>query len=335
MLETKKVLFVGDNHISGKTPSNRLGNYLEHTLAKLNDCLEIGLNRKLDAVVLLGDLFDIREVSPEARNLTLNLLKSQPNGEKWPFPVYITVGNHDIQTSFPLDKSSLGTLIAAGVLIKEDYVPELGIAFAHFEADLDNNIKQGLLASHPAIIWSCHASIGDQNSFEEFMIPFENIPVHENNSLIISGHIHHPMSCTREDGKRFVNPGAIGRTAATKDNFKRDLKVYLLEYDLSGKIYSEEYIKLPSAKPFNEVFKLDQIAEKKSHIAEVKEFVKSVSQMKTTSWLNTNLADKLKLLEKDAKEKNLDDDVIKLIIEAVETANRDAANRANENKDEM
>lgn len=316
MSDKKKVLFVGDNHISGKTPSNRIGSYLEDTVNKLKDCLNIGKNEKVDAVVLLGDLFDVREVTPEARNVTLAALRCQDNGKSWPFPVYITVGNHDIQSSYPLDKSSLGTLIAAGVLIKEDYVAELGIAFAHFEPDLDKNILEGHLASHHAIIWACHASIGDKpDRFEEYIIPFDKIPVHPNNSLIISGHIHHPMSCERKDGKRFINPGAIGRTSATKDNLNRILKVFLLEYDLDGKIYSEKYLELPSAKPAHLVFKLDEIETKKQSKTEVKEFIKSISAMKPNNWLHLHDEDKLKILTSDAKEDGLSDDIIAIISE--------------------
>ena len=299
MSDRKKVLIVGDKHISGKTPANRIGSYLEDTVNKLKDCLNIGREEKVDAVVLLGDLFDVREVTPEARNLTLAALRSQENGLSWPFPVYITVGNHDIQSSFPLDKSSLGTLIAAGFLKKEDYVPELGIAFAHFHPDLDKNILEGSLVTNHAIIWACHASIGDKpDRFEEYIIPFDNIPVHPNNSLIISGHIHHPMSYTRSDGKRFINPGAIGRTSATKDSLTRILKVYLLEYDLD---------------------KLDQIETTKQSKTEVKEFIKSITNMKQNNWLHLHDDDKLNILISDAKEDGLGDDIIAIISETFKT----------------
>jgi DNA repair exonuclease SbcCD nuclease subunit len=300
MSDRKKVLFVGDNHISGKTPANRIGSYLEDTVNKLKDCLNIGREEKVDAIVLLGDLFDVREVTPEARNLTLAALRSQENGLPWPFPVYITVGNHDIQSSFPLDKSSLGTLIAAGFLKKEDYVPELGIAFAHFHPDLDKNILEGLLVTK-----------------------------HPNNSLIISGHIHHPMSYTRSDGKRFINPGAIGRTSATKDSLTRILKVYLLEYDLDGTIYNEKYLDLPSAKPAELVFKLDQIETTKQSKTEVKEFIKSISNMKQNNWLHLHDDDKLNILISDAKEDGLVDDIIAIISEtfkAVKSVSKEESN---------
>jgi DNA repair exonuclease SbcCD nuclease subunit len=74
------VLFVGDNHISARTPANRKDNYLEATLNKLKDCLELGVKHKVDAIVLLGDVFDTREEGPLARNGALNILKSQPDG---------------------------------------------------------------------------------------------------------------------------------------------------------------------------------------------------------------------------------------------------------------
>jgi hypothetical protein len=224
----------------------------------------------------------------------------------------------------------LGILIESEVLTKVDHDEDLSISFAHYVNDLDKEIVEGLLAKSPALIWSCHASIGSQKDrFEEYIIPFENIPVHPNNSLIISGHIHHPMSCARSDGKRFINPGAIGRTSATKDSLTRILKVYLLEYDLDGTIYDEKYLDLPSAKPAELVFKLDQIETTKQSKTEVKEFIKSISNMKQNNWLHLHDDDKLNILILDAKEDGLEDDIIAIISEtfkAVKSVSKEESN---------
>ena len=313
----KKVIFVGDNHISDKQPANRIDNYLQATLNKLNDCIDLGIEHKVDALILLGDLFDRREEGPEARNGALKVLMRERN-----FPVYITVGNHDINNSYELDQTSLGTLIEAGVLLKEDYVEELGIAFAHFHPDLDKSILNNFLTTQDAVIWSCHASISDQKAFyEEYSVLFEEIGIHPNTSLVVSGHIHHPMRQLREDGKLFINPGAIGRRSANKDNLSRDLKILLLEYDLSGKIYTEEYLPLPSARPYNEVFNMELITETKAERESVKNFVKTVIQIKSNSWSHNSLEDKIISLTENAKEKQLNDKIIDYTVKAVQFVN--------------
>ena len=319
----KKVLFVGDNHISSKTPINRLDNYMEATLNKLQDCINIGKSAKVDAIVLLGDLFDRREEGPEARNGALKIL-SEPRD----FPVYITVGNHDIQSSFPLEKSSLGTLIEAGVLIKTDYVENLGIAFAHFTPNLDEDIKNGFLTSIDAVIWSCHASLSDKlDRFEEFTILFEPIPLHEKTKIVISGHIHHPMRQQRSDDKIFINPGAIGRRSANKDNLSRDLKVLLLEYDLDGKILKEEYLPLPSAKNYLEVFNLEKISITKAEKKDAKEFIQKINQIKSNNWSFAVVEDKVSVLKNYAKSQDVEQNIVDVAIKAVEYVNANNENK--------
>lgn len=319
------VLFVGDNHISAKTPVNRKDNYLEATLNKLKDCLELGIKHKVNAVVLLGDVFDVREEGPLARNGALNILKSQEDGTKWPFPVYVVVGNHDIQSSFSLDKSSLGTLINAGVLLKEDYVEELGIAFAHFNPELDDNIKNGMLKNYPAMIWACHASIVDvlDSRFADKLVLFDDIPLHENTKMVISGHIHHPMSKIRNDGAIFINPGAIGRYSASKDNLSRDIKVYLLSYDLDGVIYKQDYLYLPSAKHYSEVFKIEEINNVKEQKKEVQEFTKIVNSIRADNWACTVIDDKILSFRAFGENKNAEKEVIDVAVEELTIVNSD------------
>jgi DNA repair exonuclease SbcCD nuclease subunit len=316
----KKVLFIGDNHISDKTPENRTDNYLVATIRKLKECLNIAKELNVDAIVFLGDFFDRRIEGPAAVNESIKALISDDYGNPWPFPKYIVIGNHDIQSSFPLDHCSLGTLINSGLLIKTDYEPDLGIAFAHFSNDLDSDITKGLLTNNSAIIWACHASISDKpGRQEEHMIVFSKIPLHPNNSIVISGHIHHPMECMREDNKIFVNPGCIGRRAATKDNFDRDLKIFYLEYELDGTIITKDYIVLESAKNYKEVFKVEEIFARKEEQKEVKEFIKQVASIKAHNWMHNSMEDKLKALRDLGKKSNLDDDIIDIAVEAVKT----------------
>jgi hypothetical protein len=179
------------------------------------------------------------------------------------------------------------------------------------------------LTTNSALIWSCHASISDvPGRQEEHMIVFENIPLHPNNVMVVSGHIHKPMECVRSDKKIFINPGCIGRQSANKDNFERDLKIFALEYDeVSGEIFKQEYILLNSALHHTVVFKMEEIESNKEQKAEVKEFIKSIASINTNSWNFTSLDDKLDALKKYAKEANMEDDVIEIVVNAVKSVN--------------
>ena len=172
LIKQNKVMFVGDIHLMDKQPKNRLDDYSLAIRTKLIECFTVAEEKKVDAVVLLGDLFEVYEVGPLLRNQTLDILKGVPNGkEPWSFPIYICVGNHDLDSSSNLEKTALGTLISAGYLIKTDYSPSLGISFAHFYPSLDRDIRAGYLTTSSAIIWVCHASISNKlDRFGEYKI---------------------------------------------------------------------------------------------------------------------------------------------------------------------
>jgi len=289
----------------------------------LTECLEIAEERKLDAVVLLGDLFEVCEVGALLRNQTLDILKGFPNGKKpWSFPIYICVGNHDLDSSSNLEKTALGTLISAGYLIKTDYSPSLGISFAHFYPSLDRDIRAGYLTTSSAIIWVCHASISNKlDRFGEYTFLFEDTPLHPNTSLVISGHIHHEMKQTRSDGKRFINPGAISRYSASRDNLEKDIEILILDYTLDGEILNEEYLKLKSAKPASEVFKLDEIKAAKDLKKDTLEFKIKVANMRTHSWQFTTLDDKLDALKVMAQQSEIGEEITNIVIDAVKKVN--------------
>ena len=316
-------MFVGDIHLMDKQPKNRLDDYSLAIRTKLIECFEIAEERKLDAVVLLGDLFEVCEVGALLRNQTLNILNGGPNGNKpWSFPIYICVGNHDLDSSSNLEKTALGTLISAGCLVKTDYSPSLGISFAHYHPSLDRDIKAGLLTTSSAIIWVCHASISNKlDRFGEYTFLFEDTPLHPNTSLVISGHIHHEMKQTRSDGKRFINPGAISRYSASRDNLEKDIEILILDYTLDGEILDEEYIKLKSAKPASEVFKLEEMKAAKDLKKDTLEFKIKVANMRTHSWQFTTLDDKLAALKVMAEQSDISEEITNIVIDAVRKVN--------------
>jgi len=323
LIKQNKVMFVGDIHLMDKQPKNRLDDYSLAIRTKLIECFTVAEEKKVDAVVLLGDLFEVYEVGPLLRNQTLDILKGVPNGNKpWPFPIYVCVGNHDLDSSSNLEKTALGTLISAGYLIKNDYEPSLGISFAHYHPSLDRDIKAGHLTTSSAIIWVCHASISNKlDRFGEYTFLFEDTPLHPNTSLVISGHIHHEMKQTRSDGKRFINPGAISRYSASRDNLEKEIEILILDYTLDGEIINEEYIKLESAKPASEVFKLDEIKAAKDLKKDTLEFKIKVAQMRTHSWQFTSLDDKLAALKVMAEQSEIGEEITNIVIDAVRKVN--------------
>ena len=92
--------------------------------------------KKVDAVILLGDVFEKIDPPGRCRNAMVSLFMAA----KESFPLYVVIGNHDIKSSMAnYASSTLGTLIESDVLIYTDYEPSLGIRFLHLHKRPDSN----------------------------------------------------------------------------------------------------------------------------------------------------------------------------------------------------
>ena len=314
-----RVLFVGDNHCDSNTPPSRSDNYCLATTQELQESLEIARDRKCDAVVLLGDVFNRMEVGGESRNLVLRTLKKGNGGAQWPFPIYVVVGNHDIaHDPANLDKSALGTIIEADLVQKVDYAEDLGIAFGHFVPHIEQQIEEGMLMKVPALIWAVHASITTQNIFGKYIL-FEKVPLSKKTRLVVAGHIHFPMEQTRQDGARFINPGNVGRNAATKENMSRAIQVLLVDYERDGSRIDTELIPLASALPSNQIFHVQRIQEKKDQAAEEAQFIKKVGQL--SGWVSLTSGDKYQTLRQAGSVKKIDARVVDMAVDTLREVN--------------
>jgi DNA repair exonuclease SbcCD nuclease subunit len=309
-----KVLFMGDNHCDSLQPPWRTDNYCLTTSQELLESLEIARDNSCDAFVLLGDVFNRAEVGGECRNLVLKTLKKGNNGDGWPFPIYVVVGNHDIaHDPSNLGKSALGTMIDADLLIKTDYDDDLGIAFGHFVPHNTKLIKEGELMKEPALIWAVHASVTTRSIHGDFVL-FEDVPLAKKTKLLIAGHVHFPMDQVRKDGKRFINPGNVGRYDATKDNINREINVLLVDYERDGSRIDTQLIPLKTCLPGKDIFKIDKIQKKKDKKAEEMQFIKQTGKL--SGWVNVSSGDKYVTLRQSGKIKKLD---VRVVDKAVET----------------
>lgn len=312
-----KVLFVGDNHIDNVTPTSRSDNYMIACLEELQESLDIAKANQCNAVVFLGDLFHRMEVNARCRNKVLRILKNDENGDPWPFKKLICVGNHDIDHNIQnLEKSALGTLLEAGVLDMVDEDIDLGITFGHFHSRLTHEIKDGLFDDIKTPILVVHASVVLSPYYGDYAI-FDEMPLSPATKFVIAGHIHFPMESVRRDGKIFINPGNVGRERATKENMSRVPKVLLLEYNEDCSDYRQKLITLTKSAEPEDIFRVEQIQERKKNLIDTKEYIKRVAQI--SSWKDVD--DKYESLRISGKIKQLDGEIIEMAIEAVKMVN--------------
>jgi len=312
-----RVLFVGDNHIDNITPPSRRDNYLEATIDELQESLEIGRQYKCDAVVFLGDVFNRIEVSPWCRNAALRVFMADKDEKPWPFRKLVCVGNHDVDHNIQnLKKSSLGTLLTAKVVEMVDEDESLGLYFGHFRSTLVNEMKEGLLQDTQMPIVVVHASVVLSPYHGDYVV-FDELPMNKATKFIIAGHIHFPMESFRKDGKIFINPGNVGRERATKENMSRVPKVLLLEYNSDCSEYRQKYITLSRSAPPEDIFRVEQIQERKKTEIDTKEYIQRVTQV--ASW--SDAEDKYDSLRASGKIKQIDVEIVELAIETVKFVN--------------
>ena len=313
----QRKLFIGDNHIDNITPTSRCDNYMEATLDELQESLEIAKKYKCGSVIFLGDIFHRMEVGAWCRNAVIRILRADKDGSPWPFRKLVCIGNHDVDHNLQnLKKSSLGTLLEAEVIEMVDEDEDLRISFCHFRNSLVNEMKAGLLKETSMPIVVVHASVVLAPYHGDYVL-FDELPLSNETKFVIAGHIHFPMESSRRDGKLFINPGNVGRERATKENMSRVPRVLLLEHNEDCSQHRQKYLTLERSAQPDDIFRVEQIQERKKVQIDTKEYIQRVSQI--SAW--GDIEDKYDSLRVSGKIKQLDSEIVELAVETVKIVN--------------
>jgi DNA repair exonuclease SbcCD nuclease subunit len=307
----KRVLFVGDQHSEDKTPKSRKDDYLLAILKKLEEIVEIAKTRKVDAIVLLGDLFHKMEPSGKCRNSIISLFL------RCDIPIYVTLGNHDIKNSLHnLPNSALGTLIETGVVQYIEYSDDLSIYFGHYHPGIEEELKNGEYADKNFTIYTFHANIADKAMMFEHVL-FSDVKVHPNCKLVVAGHIHRQMDGVNDDGVIFQNPGSICRNEMNDYNLHHMPGVFIVEYEPNGDIIRSKMISLESAQSSDDIFRIDEITEEKDNKADTKKYMQQITKLSSFTYGS----DKYISLKNSGQIKQIEPAIIDIAVGAVKEIN--------------
>ena len=307
----KKVIIVGDVHLDHRKVKSRIDNYMESSLLDFKETLKIAKAQKADAIIYLGDIFEISVVTPELESLVLNTLRCDDYGDPWPFKIYSLYGNHDVDNVVSkLSKTSLNTLFASGFMINTNYIEDLSISCIQWAERVDEEIKSGLLLENDTAVVLAHAYIADKpNEYVPGTNSFSDIDVHEDTKLVVAGHFHYFMDFVREDGKRFINPGSLSRRNYKNDDIERQVQVLSLLIDPENKSVEKiEYIPVESALPYDQIFDLEKKEIENQDKKDVKQFTKALHDIKNIH--NESISDGFEHLEFIATESNISEDIL-------------------------
>lgn len=230
---SKRILFVGDIHYRGENPRMRLDDYRQEMKDLIAQCFRLADHRGCDAIVFLGDLFDVSEPTGGVRNEFIDIMSKDPESDSlWNTPKYAIVGNHDLPGNNikGLYRSALGTLEKIGVRIEET-IPELSIFCGHYSHDIHQknfeDREEEIIALHAYVLPNDLAIMG-----EDYYVSINNFKVSPNCKVVITGHYHDGYGIIeRDDGVLFVCPGSLCRLKASKSDLERDIQVAFVEID--------------------------------------------------------------------------------------------------------
>jgi len=260
------ILTAGDIHISDENPRARIDNYKEAILGKLDQLRILASKLKADAVMLTGDLYNLKKPTNNSHALNRELISLFSS---FRCPVYIIPGNHDL-TANDLDtlhRQPISVLFASGALknlshekiIKKDLKVSLeGIPFTQDLnlASLEITPREGFDAQ----VCLMHLYTGPEsgNVFKERLYGYKELAV-LSPDIYVLGHYHIDQGIQWQDDKCFINLGSISRGTLHEDRIEHEPKFGIIkitkENDKVKIIAESKNIKI---QPPEEVFDLEK-----------------------------------------------------------------------------
>lgn len=284
------LLYITDLHLRIQPPINRVDNFQETMLNKLNDIVEAKNKLKVSAVLCGGDIFDSFTPSGRTVNIFLDFLDALD------CPFITIAGNHDIYGH------NIDTLphMYLGIIGRERKNKDFHLIGRQGLVNLDTDgIRVGIHGmSYNIGIDSCskfmakekdleavdlsflmiHSMLIDKSFFGDFTL-IKNFKTNVDGVLL--SHYHKGFSKRIKD-TMFVNPGSMTRISITKYNFNKiPYMLWIDTKDIDDIKY--KLVKYKSAKPFEEVFDLTAITDSDSDSVDINELIQVIETEKFES----------------------------------------------------
>ena len=297
-----KILVLADSHSKGKNPRNRIDNFHESILLKLEETIE--LSKKCDIVIHLGDVWDTPIISNSVVDDWLDRIEA--SGIPW----YILPANHDMiggkwETS---SSSALAHVFRRSKIVKKLESMEFDDcvinAYPYYFCCEDDIKENGLKCkkSDKFKIACTHAFITIK-PFHPDVLHVQAKDIKNNHNLTLCSHFHFDFDETI--GKtRYLNLNSFGRTSIKEQH---EPKVAII--DTTTK--EVKIIKLKSAKKAEEIFDLTKYEEAKDSKRDIKEFLDS---LRDVNFQSMNVGEQIVKIGKD---QNVEQNVIDYLLKKI------------------
>lgn len=280
------IITVGDIHISDTNPRSRKDNFKEAILNKLEQVRLTSIKLKADAVVLVGDLFNLKNPSKNPHSLVRELIELF---KSFPCHVYMIPGNHDLTADNleSLKEQPLGVLFASGSVInlsqeeikKDEYkISLIGIPYMD-DVDISSITlppKEDCLCQ--VCVLHAYAGLKKGRLFKDRLYGYDEL-AKMGADIYIIGHYHVDQGIEEIDNKFFVNLGSISRGSIAEENIGHQPKIGIIKIsEVGGKPTIKAESMLLKVKPAEEIFDLVKRDEENRESAEIQKFVEKLSE---------------------------------------------------------
>ena len=327
-----KFVFLTDTHIKEKNPINRLDNYFETVINKIDEVAHFAVDNKVDFIVHGGDLFDTPTVSTiclvKFNRILFYLKENNIN-------FYVVSGNHDIYGRNPdtLPRTHLGLLEsfeAVEMLDRYNTVEErcsngraIKIVGTPYIYKMDGDDKKAYLLNdyekddNEFLINVVHGMLLEKPFIKEIEHTVVTDILDTKADLTLSGHYHTGFGVIKLNGKTFLNPGSLTRCSNTTEEYKRMPQYALIEINEDFKL-DIKLIDVKCAKPGFEVLDREYIEKHKNDKLEVLNFENTIREA-----ANFDKYDYYSVLEEIIKSDNVEKAVIDEAKKRLERAEED------------
>jgi len=283
---TEFVFITGsDLHISDNGPRNRLDNYKEAMLDKLDQMGRACNKLKADAALFAGDLFNLKNPAKNSHRLNqdiINVIK------KFSCPFYAIEGNHDI-TADKLESlvdQPLGVLFADKTILqlREEVIEKNGYKVSLVGIPYTNELKiediklpsrEGCVSQ--ICLMHIYSGLKAGNLFNERLYGYDELAKLPADVFVI-GHYHIDQGIYDENGKYFVNIGSMSRGSLSEEDINHLPQIGMIKItiDNDNVTYKLNSFKL-KVKPASEIFDLTKKMQEKQDDKQIQEFVEKLA----------------------------------------------------------
>lgn len=323
-MKRKVFRFVGftDPHHTMRNPINRKDNLFETTLKKIDEINLIMKEEEIPSIALVaGDIFDSPDISDNVAGIIGKKYSSLGR-------VIAIAGNHDLRGNnlSTLPQTKLGLLDKLGIIeilkpFEKKIINAEGVTVqvtgASSDFGIDEKQEAYIVEEKDAdiAIHLVHAMLlSNTPKFGSYM-PLKEIQNKTKADITMSGHFHLGFGPVFENGKLFVNPGALVRKYNFVEEIHRKPQVLIINiYD--DKTFDYEMRVLTSAEEGSKVLDREKIEMKRFYDNKLKEYTQALTIEQSSAYnLDIDV-----ILQEIAKQDNIEDEVVKLALEGLSRA---------------